>query len=58
MPERKKTNIVFKVTYVVVWTVGYTIVVIVESVKAFFRGMRNMNPIEAQRKYLRKKGSY
>ena len=55
MKNHKKLNFVFKAIYVVVYTVGYTLCAIWESVKDFGKGMRNMKPLSAQRRYEQRK---
>lgn len=55
MKTNKKLNFAFKVIYVVVYTVGYTLCAIWEAGKNFVKGMRNMKPLSAQRRYEKRK---
>ena len=51
----KKLNLAFKVIYVVVYTVGYTLAAAWECVRTFGMSIRRIAPLEAQRKYEKRK---
>ena len=55
MKTNKKLNSTFKVIYVVVYTVGYTLAAASECVRTFGKSIRKIAPLEAQRKYEKRK---